>query len=1192
MFNIARKAQPKAAPPTKGTPENVEVEEALGALERARHLGTSKLSLQRLVYVNELVDTAHDIGYEKTVAHLLPIVHKLASDPEVQVRQSLVGHFGDLAGFLIQSDPERGYQKVVDDLLPVVSTLLIAEKVAEVRQGAADALTTLASHLRPGERGDQVLMTVISLSHNNEDEDARSTAVQLLNGLAEALGADLCRQFVGVELVALCEDPAFRVRKATAASFAEVARIVGDEYVFKRLLPAFERLVHDAHWGVRKAAAESLVTLAMSLKAKGCELVPLMNSLLKDASRWVRMAALQQLGYFVASLENAERVPPALLKQYVEVIEQTKSNPDAADISYHCAYTFAAVAKTMGPESWHLLQPAFASLCKDTQATTRKAMAASMHVVTQTLGPDLTEKEVVPQFEERLEDAAPEVRLAALRNVAHILRAAPRAEPQRRVTRALQGSLGKDNNWRLRFLVASQLGPVCDALQACGGGSSSSSAAASAAPSPEAGNARSDVPAHAKDLTWSVLVPLFLQLCGDTVAEVRDEAARATAPTLRAAVPEMFSDVNACGAGEGSSGGCSSVVQAPLPPQTSRLLRHLIRTFANGRSFRNRMTYIRMCDSVVRESPPGALTGLLLRPLVRLALDPVKNVRLCWAATMLPHIRRVGRLSRCQTLIAAALKMTTDDTDVEVRRVLSGARITSVPDGADDGLVGGGGFELDLDEPDKGESWLAVEGGTGDCSDCSDAGVEGGAAAGDGEQQDAAAQAADATRRDESVGSWLRSFGADATSAATDPLGATLAHAPSAPSAPGSAAASGDVGGGSAATAPGPGAVAAEGGSSSAGTSSAGAVVGEAAGTEAPKLPSPKSNSPQLAASSSTKPPPPPPLLAPPSPKTSPKTSPTTSPNLGPRPKPPSPSMAPATDPVEDGLVRQCEMERDMDAKFAERRLLAEAKADASLLSPTSAAAGSTVVAAAPVDAGGEALLGAPSAGQSAASPPPFAPPPREAAPNTAPPNETISPAADTLTSPTSADAGASASVSEATAAEATQATSVLDALSAATAAPSDASPVDDSACSSGVVGTNVEQALDTPVAVAETALVQEPAAAAPPTQAIPDSFADLLDLSAPEPTSSTNEAQKPTSSADSLARSGLDLGVTAGGTDVEVVASTEAVGSTAAPAAAEVKLGTAEAGPEAASFAKAEATDASLDALADASQLRSTADS
>ncbi|CAK9063802.1 Hypothetical protein (Fragment) [Durusdinium trenchii] len=165
-------------------PGEVEVEESLGALERARRFGTSKLSLQRLVFVQELVETAHDIGYDATVHYLLPLVQSLSSDPEVLVRQSLMQHFGDLAGFLIQSDPEKGYEKVARSLLPLAK-LLLSEKATDVRQSAMDAFVTLASHLRPGDCGDQVLMPVISLSQSNDDEEARSMAVQLLGHLAE-----------------------------------------------------------------------------------------------------------------------------------------------------------------------------------------------------------------------------------------------------------------------------------------------------------------------------------------------------------------------------------------------------------------------------------------------------------------------------------------------------------------------------------------------------------------------------------------------------------------------------------------------------------------------------------------------------------------------------------------------------------------------------------------------------------------------------------------------------------------------------------------------------------------------------------------------------------------------------------------------------------------------------------------------
>jgi len=835
--------------PTRAGSESVELGESLGALERARHFGTSKLSLQRLVFVSDLVDCAHDIGYEATVVHLLPMVRKLASDPEVLVRQSLVSHFGDLAGFLIQSDPEKGYQKVIDDLLPTVS-LLLHEQASEVRQGAAEALTTLASHLRQGEQRVQVLMSVITLSHNNDDEDARTTAVQLLNSLAEALGGDLCQQFVGVELVALCQDPSFKVRKATAASFAEVAKIVGETYVLKRLVPAFSELVKDTHWGVRKAASESLVTMAMTISAENRQksLVALVDELLKDISRWVRVSTLQQLGYFIAALELAEWVPEGLLRQYVDVIQQSKANPDAADISYHCAYTFAAVTKTMGKDWWSSLEAPFATLCNDVQAKTRKAMAASMHIVAQTLGPELTEKEALPYFESLLQDQAAEVRQAAMKNVPNMLRAAP-GSSHRRVLKALQGGMmGKGDNWRLRQHAASQLGPICAALVEAPDASSADEqedlAAVSAtwATGEGAGSpSKRQRAAAAKDMTMSVIVPLFLQLCGDSVAQVRDAAAKAAAGILRAAAPELFLEPGV--QQEGSSGGSSG---EKLQAGTNDLVRRLIKTFAHAKVFRSRMAFIRMCDSVIRECPLHVFSELFLRSYLPLSTDRVKNVRVLWANLLLPHLRLVGRLGQNQLVRAAARRMlrtsaSTSSKDDEVARLLR-IHLPEVPDDEDLPEIPADPYLDDSDNCD-----VCKEGGTGDSSECSSAEVV------EPEEQEDDIRDAKSPQREE----------------------------------PSSA-------------------------SSSAQPASEATRVSEA-------LPRPELSGEMAEHSSSASSTP-----SSPGPQ-SPKTGATSPGHKSPLQKPSTP---PGHDAVEDGLVEQLEMEKAMDAEFADRRLLAEAEAN------------------------------------------------------------------------------------------------------------------------------------------------------------------------------------------------------------------------------------------------------------------------
>eukprot|EP00913_Durusdinium_trenchii_P020351 g19118.t1 len=138
-----------------------------------------------------------------------------------------------------------------------------------------------------------------------------------------------------------------------ARSLPFIARMLSLSDVQRRLVPAFEKLTKDPHWGVKKATAENLVQFAMTMPAshRRESFEQMVNSLLNDTSRFVSCAMLQQLGYFIGCLEE------------------------------------------LGASEWPALKAAFSALCGDAQAKTRKAMAASCHVVAQSLGPDLVEQE-------------------------------------------------------------------------------------------------------------------------------------------------------------------------------------------------------------------------------------------------------------------------------------------------------------------------------------------------------------------------------------------------------------------------------------------------------------------------------------------------------------------------------------------------------------------------------------------------------------------------------------------------------------------------------------------------------------------------------------------------------------------------------------------------------------------------------
>ena len=71
-------------------------------------------------------------------------------------------------------------------------------------------------------------------------------------------------------------------------------------------LPKFFYLCEDGVWGVRKACADVFmpVSCVCSPSVRHTELSPLFINLLRDSSRWVRLAAFQALGPFISTFAD------------------------------------------------------------------------------------------------------------------------------------------------------------------------------------------------------------------------------------------------------------------------------------------------------------------------------------------------------------------------------------------------------------------------------------------------------------------------------------------------------------------------------------------------------------------------------------------------------------------------------------------------------------------------------------------------------------------------------------------------------------------------------------------------------------------------------------------------------------------------------------------------------------------------
>lgn len=516
-------------------------------LERARFFANSQLGVQRVVFGKEICSMCYQMPTcESAYQHLIqPFLSKLAWDSDADVRRQILLQFGDLSGFLIQSNPDVGYAFVLASLVPVFPTLLLDPNYKETRQEAADSLLVLSSHLRLQERTDYALRTVLSLS-NDQDEEARSLSAYLLNGLAPTLTRELCVEFCAIQLLALAEDPKAGVRKSVLINLKDVAQCAGEKFCQTRLLDTYRRLCSDTNYTVRRCAAEQL-PLMVEWTHQFEECISIAMKLHDDTNKMVHLSLCQHCGYILVALqkfggnkliENADNKSKIdqLIDAYFKIMDEVNGcdlveageMTAYKEVKYQLGYTFSAVLESVLPyrkdlvNKFHVM---FEELCEVTDERTRRCMACSLPKIYGILLRSAREKEVseIDKFGKSPENSGTTAKAAIKQSLSEIFlqfttdkddikiglsKNISLFDPSYKYPQALGQMATKSDNWRLRHTVASLALPqLCEKYSN-------------------------------KNIIFNYVFPTYLKLLHDGVQIVRSKAATSTNVVLKAVCPE------------------------------------------------------------------------------------------------------------------------------------------------------------------------------------------------------------------------------------------------------------------------------------------------------------------------------------------------------------------------------------------------------------------------------------------------------------------------------------------------------------------------------------------------------------------------------------------------------------------------------------------------------------------------------
>eukprot|EP00727_Mastigamoeba_balamuthi_P011203 m51a1_g6705 hypothetical protein (1034) ;mRNA; r:103973-110149 len=447
-----------------------DVDDSLPLIERVLNSMVSPLATNRAGGVRSAPDAAREAGAEDTLQRLVPALVESARDPEAVVRQALCEQMPELSALLIKMDYEETYAAVTRMALPVLAALS-TDRNPQVRQTASDSIAAISSLLPSEDIEANVLPIVTSLAGDEAEEEYRAEAAQILNSVSMSLRPEVLTDYALPLLNRLSEDTVFRVRKAVASSIAGFCEAIGNDSTTRNILPMFVRLSKDNIWGVRKACSESLVGVAKFVgdQERVDQLIPVFLRLIEDSSRWVRCSAYQNAGPFLSLLRSSE-IDAAMLHYFTDMaLESTSSRLGDSDIRYCCAFSFPAVLLAIGRDRWSEVRETYFTLVGDLQWKVRRSLAFSLHEVAKVLGTELTEATLLPAFEALLRDLD-EVRVGVVASAAEFLSVLTPDTRDRFLS--IVADLRIDPSWRIRKLLAKQLGMLTELFESPGGKSS------------------------------------------------------------------------------------------------------------------------------------------------------------------------------------------------------------------------------------------------------------------------------------------------------------------------------------------------------------------------------------------------------------------------------------------------------------------------------------------------------------------------------------------------------------------------------------------------------------------------------------------------------------------------------------------------------------------------------------------------
>ena len=405
----------------------------------------------RLNSVRRLSTIALALGEERTRRELLPFLEESHDDED----EVLLVVSEELGKFV----PLVGGPPFAHTLLPPLEALASVDETV-VRDSAAASLCTVGAALPPPDIEKYFVPMIQRLQA--KEWTSRVSACQLF-ATAYPHATPHTRSDLRQAFAALARDETPMVRRATAAAFGKLVKVVEPELVLGEELAVFERLTEDEQDSVRLISVEACGPLATSLKQKNVvsqHVLPVLLRFAGDKSWRVRYNAATQVPE-LAEVLGTDISRDSLLPEFTKLLRDSEAEVRAA-----AAGRIASFCAVLSPKDITTdIVPCCRELAGDPSQYVRTALAGVITELAPKLGKKTTTEQLLPVYLELLRDECPEVRLGIIGNLDAVGKVVGVDQLNDQLLPAIEGLAG-DKHWRVRLaiighvpLLAEQLGP-------------------------------------------------------------------------------------------------------------------------------------------------------------------------------------------------------------------------------------------------------------------------------------------------------------------------------------------------------------------------------------------------------------------------------------------------------------------------------------------------------------------------------------------------------------------------------------------------------------------------------------------------------------------------------------------------------------------------------------------------------------